>query len=58
MAHKLEPVIADLTDILGVERCYVDPGVGAFGLENTLLPIGRNFLEVVAPVREGTAGGR
>ncbi len=58
VAHKLEPVIQDLTDILGVERCYVDPGVGAFGLENTLLPIGRNFLEVVAPIREGTAGRR
>lgn len=58
VAHKLEPVIQDLTNILGLERCYVDPGVGAFGLENTLLPIGRNFLEVVAPLREGTAGGR
>ena len=58
VAHKLEPAIQDLTDILGLERCYVDPGVGAFGLENTLLPIGRNFLEVVAPLREGTAGGR
>lgn len=58
VAHKLEPVIQDLTDILGLERCYVDPGVGAFGLENTLLPIGRNFLEVVAPLRDGTAAGR
>ena len=58
VAEKLEPAIQDLTDILGVERCYMDPGVAAFGLENTLLPIGRNFLEVVAPVREGTAGGR
>lgn len=58
VAQKLEPVIQDLTDILGVERCHVDPAVAAFGLENTLLPIGRNFLEVVAPVRNGTAGGR
>ncbi|MDC0214916.1 hypothetical protein OAL14_08880, partial [Gammaproteobacteria bacterium] len=39
-------------------RCFVDPGVGAFGLENTLMPIGRNFLEVVAPIEENTAGGR
>lgn len=58
VAHHLEPVIQDLTDILGLERCYVDPGVGVFGLENTLLPIGRNFLEVVAPLQAGTAGGR
>ena len=40
------------------DRCYVDPGVGAFGLENNLMPVGRNFLEVVAPIQENTAGGR
>ncbi len=58
VARELEPVLEDLTDILGINRCYVDPGVGVFGLENTLMPIGRNFLEVVAPVQENTAGGR
>ncbi|HZD25012.1 MAG TPA: VOC family protein, partial [Alphaproteobacteria bacterium] len=29
-----------------------------FGLENALLPIGGNFLEIVAPVEENTAAGR
>lgn len=58
VAEHLEPVIEDLTEILGIERCYVDPGVGFFGLENMLMPIGRNFLEVVAPVKENTAAGR
>ena len=58
VAGELEPVIKDLTDILGINRCFVDPGVGKFGLENTLMPIGRNFLEVVAPIEENTAGGR
>lgn len=58
VARELEPVLQDLTDVLGIERCFVDPGVGQFGLENTLMPIGRNFLEVVAPVRDGTAAGR
>jgi hypothetical protein len=58
VARQLSPVIEDLTRILGIRSCYVDPGVGVFGLENTLLPVGRNFLEVVAPIREGTAGGR
>lgn len=58
VARQLEPVIQDLTAILGINRCYVDPGVAAFGLENTLMPVGRNFLEVVAPVEENTAGGR
>ncbi|XOV82848.1 MAG: VOC family protein [bacterium] len=58
VARKLEPVIDDLTTILGINRCYVDPGVGVFGLENTLMPLGRNFLEVVAPVQDQTAAGR
>lgn len=58
VATRLEPALDDLTDILGIERCYVDEGVAKFGLENTLLPIGRNFLEVVAPVEEATAAGR
>ena len=58
VAQKLEPVIEGLCDVLGLKRGYVDPAVAAFGLENTLLPVGRNFLEVVAPIREGTAGAR
>jgi len=58
VARELKPVIDDLTTILGINTCYVDPGVGKFGLENTLMPVGTNFLEVVAPVEEGTAGGR
>jgi len=58
VARELEPVLQDLTGILGINRCFVDPAVAHFGLENTLMPIGRNFLEVVAPVTEGTAGGR
>ncbi len=58
VARELKPVIDDLTTVLGINTCYVDPGVGKFGLENTLMPVGKNFLEVVAPVEEGTAGGR
>ena len=58
VARELAPVIEELEAVLGIERCYVDPGVGVFGLENTLLPIGTDFLEVVAPVAEGTAAER
>ena len=50
VARELQPVIDDLTGVLGINTCYVDPGVGKFGLENTLMPIGRNFLEVVLRV--------
>ena len=58
VAKDLNPVIDDLTEVLGINRCFIDPGVRTFGLENTLMCVGRNFLEVVAPVEEGTAGGR
>ena len=58
VAERLEPVEEALGDVLGVAVAYRDPGVGHFGLENALLPIGNQLLEVVAPVRENTAGGR
>ena len=58
VARELGPVVDDLRAVLGIEPCYVDPGVAAFGLENTLLPVGNQILEVVAPTRAGTAGGR
>ena len=58
VAEQLAPVIDDLTAILGIQSCFIDPGVGKFGLENNLMPVGRNFLEVVAPVQENTAAGR
>ncbi len=58
VARDLDGVIDDLTNILGISSCYVDPGVAKFGLANNLMPIGRNFLEVVSPIQANTAGGR
>jgi len=58
VAQELGPVEQAICDVLGVAVCYRDPGVGVFGLENALFPIGNQLLEVVAPIREGTAGGR
>lgn len=58
VAHELEPVVQQLRDVLGLEVAYRDPGVATFGLVNALLPIGDSLLEVVAPTRPGTAGGR
>jgi len=58
VAEKLAPIEAALIDVLGVKVAFRDPGVGHFGLENALFPIGNILLEVVAPTRENTAGGR
>jgi hypothetical protein len=58
VAEKLKPAVDDITAVLGLNVCFNDPGVGKFGLENALLPINGNFLEIVAPVQEGTTAGR
>ena len=58
VASSLAPVVADLSDIFAIEVCHVDSGVALWGLENSLLPIGNNFIEVVAPTRDGTAASR
>jgi hypothetical protein len=58
VAPELGPALEELRDGLGVEPCYHDPGVAEFGLENVLFPVGDQFLEVVAPVEEGTTAGR
>ena len=58
VAQDLEPVVADLKRVFALEVCYVDDAVAAYGLVNALLPVGHQFLEVVAPTRPGTAAGR
>jgi len=58
VARELKPVEEHLQEVLGINICFRDPGVGLFGLENALFPIGNQLLEVVAPVKEDTAGGR
>jgi hypothetical protein len=46
VARDLEKAVGDLTSVFGLSVCYKDPSVG------------NDFLEVVAPVKEGTAAGR
>ncbi|MFM8354701.1 MAG: VOC family protein [Gammaproteobacteria bacterium] len=58
VAETLAPVEQALCRVLGVQVCYRDQGVAHFGLENALFPVGNQFLEVVAPTRADTAGGR
>lgn len=58
VAEQLEPVAARLSEALGLEEPFRDPGVGEFGLANVVFAIGDCFLEVVSPLHEGTAAGR
>ncbi len=57
-APRLQAVIDDLQAIFGLQVCHRDPGLAAYGLENALLPVGTDFLEVVAPIQADTAAGR
>jgi len=58
VAHKLAPIQKDMHDVFGLEVGFRDPGVKTFGLENALFPVGNQFIEVVSPIQENTAGGR
>lgn len=58
VARQLAPVEEQLSQLFGIQVAYRDPGVGRYGLENAVWPVGDTFLEVVAPVAEGTTAGR
>jgi hypothetical protein len=58
IARELAPAVDEIHEVFGLEVAYRDPEVAAFGLENAVFPVGNQFLEVVSPIREGTAGGR
>ncbi len=58
VARDLAPTEKSIVDVLGLEICYRDPGVGKYGLHNALFAAGGTFLEVVSPTQEGTAAGR
>ncbi len=58
VARDLEPVVADLCAVLGIEVGFRDPAVRQFGLHNAVMPVGDTFLEVVSPVEPNTTAGR
>jgi len=49
---------ARLASLLGLDRPFRDPGVAEFGIDNAVYVFGDQFVELIAPVREGTAAGR
>jgi len=57
-ASDLGATVEALTDVLGIEVGFRDPGVGVFGLENAVMPVGETFLEVVSPVRDDATAKR
>ena len=58
VAHDLDPVEADLQAVFGLGTAFNDPHIDVFGLRNAVIPAGRQFIEIVSPIRDNTAGGR
>jgi hypothetical protein len=58
VAGELEVVASQLRNALELDEPFRDPGVGEFGLANTVFAIGDCFLEVVSPTRAETAASR
>jgi hypothetical protein len=57
-ASEIEPVAEALRATLGLGEPFRDPGVGLFGLQNTVFALGDCFLEIVSPTQPDTAAGR
>ena len=58
IAKDTEPVAEQLNKVFGLNVGYRDPGVEVFGLTNVVMPVGGEFLEVVAPFRDDASGAR
>lgn len=58
VAPTLAPAVEQVRRVFGVEICHRDEAVAKHGLVNALFVFGHQFLEIIAPAREGTAAGR
>jgi len=57
-ARGLKQGSAALAALLDLDPPFRDPGVAEFGLDNAVFVFGDQFIEIVAPVRDGTTAGR
>jgi len=58
IAKDAEPIAEQLGAVFGLQVGFRDPGVEYFGLRNVVMPVGGEFLEVVAPFRDDASGAR
>ncbi len=58
-APELAPAEEVLAEILGIEPSHRAPELEEeFGLENVVFPVNGSFIEIIAPLREGTSVSR
>jgi hypothetical protein len=58
VARDLEPVARQLCDTFQLTIAVRDLDVAEFGLTNALMTVGDQFIEIISPTVEGTAGSR
>ena len=58
VVHDLAASSRRLAELLALDPPYRDPGVAEFGIDNAVFAFGDQFVELVSPVRAGTAAGR
>ena len=58
VVRDLESTVEAVADAFGLSVAFRDPSVATFGLRNAVLPVGSQFVEILAPTRQGTAAGR
>ena len=58
VAKELQPIADHLGAVFGLKVGFRDPAVEFFGLHNVVMPVGGEFLEVVAPFRDDASGAR
>lgn len=58
VTDQIQTATRDLIKVFSLKTCFIDDGVAKFGLQNVLMPIGRDFLEVVAPTQPETYAER
>lgn len=58
VTHDRDRVVADLCDVFHVNIAFHDPALLTLGLHNSLMAIGNQFIEVVAPLEKNTLAER
>ena len=58
VVRDLATTSRQLAELLALDPPYRDPGVAEFGIDNAVYAFGEQFIELIAPLEEGTAAGR
>lgn len=58
VTRDMDRVSADMCDVFHINIAFHDPALHTLGLHNSLMAIGNQFIEVVAPLKENTSAER